>query len=400
MLMKYKTIAIYVMLILITTTLLTGCTTFNNFQETFLDTDTEKNERIRIGVFEPLSGSDKENGQLELQGIELAHEMFPKVLSKDIELVYADNKSDVDIAASVAEDLVEKKVSAVLGSYGSILSLVGGEYFTQAKIPAIAITSTNPLVTSSSKYYFRTGFVDSFQGIALAKYVVEQNGTSTAAIFRDRDDDYAAAVSQTFTDKLIQLTGEENAIARVIDYSSDQGDFKYYLKSLHDLGIDTILLASKNADAIRIMEQAKESGLHFLFLGTDKWGTEEFLKEGGSSVEGAVFSTVFNPEASVTYNTDVFLKAYREKYGEESEPPFAVALGFDAYLLAINAIEKAGTAIDGETIRNELAATRNFPGASGNISFDENGDPIKSVVIQTITNGKFVHIHTVEPTWQ
>jgi hypothetical protein len=131
--MKYKILITNILLILIITTLLSGCTTFNNFQETFFDTDAEENERIRIGVFEPLSGSEKENGELELRGIELAHELFPKVLGKDVELVYADNKSDVDVAATVAEDLVEKKVSVVLGSYGSFLSIVGGEYFTEAK---------------------------------------------------------------------------------------------------------------------------------------------------------------------------------------------------------------------------------------------------------------------------
>ncbi|HHU16830.1 MAG TPA: ABC transporter substrate-binding protein [Clostridiales bacterium] len=400
--MKYKILITNILLILIITTLLSGCTTFNNFQETFFDTDAEENERIRIGVFEPLSGSEKENGELELRGIELAHELFPKVLGKDVELVYADNKSDVDVAATVAEDLVEKKVSVVLGSYGSFLSIVGGEYFTEAKIPAIAITSSNPLVTSSSEYYFRTCFVESFQGIALAKYAFEQMGASTAAILRDQNDDYAAAISQTFTDKFIQLTGNEDSIAKVIEYDSNQKDFRSHLKSLNNLGVNTILLTGKNADSIKIMEQAKELGLQFLFLGTDKWGTEEFLQAGGSAIEGAVFPTIFNPEAAATYNTnvtDAFLKAYREKYGKE-QPPSAVALGFDAYLLAINAIEKAGTAVNGEAIKDELAATKNFSGVSGDISFDENGDPIKSVAIQTITNGKFVHIYTAEPTWQ
>ncbi len=140
--------------------------------------------------------------------------------------------------------------------------------------------------------------------------------------------------------------------------------------------------------------------MEFMFLGTDKWGTEEFLKEGGTAVEGAVFSAVYNPQAVITEITDVFLKAYGEKYGNSAAPPSEAALGFDSYLLAINAIEKSGTAINGEAIKDELAATRDFRGASGNITFDENGDPIKSVVIQTITNGEFVHIHTVEPTWK
>lgn len=388
------------MVMILCITLFSGCTTYKNFSDAFLTSKEEASDVIRIGVFEPLSGKEKEHGALELRGIELAHELFPEALGKKVELVYADNKSDVDVAASAAQDLVEKKVSIVLGSYGSTLSLVGSEYFTKAKIPAVAITSANPLVTSSSDYYFRACFVESFQGVALAKYAVEQMGVSKAAIFRDADDDYAAAVSQTFTDKMIQLTADENAVAKVIEYTSTRKDFKKQLEQVSKSGAGVVLLASKTKDALRIMSQAQEMGLQIVFLGTDAWESEAFVKDAGTAAEGAVFSTYFDPEAAITENTQVFLRAYREKYGEDQEPPSDVALGFDAYLLAINAIGTAGTSVNGEAIRDRLAATKNFPGASGNITFDENGDPIKSVVIKTIQNGKFVHIHTVEPTWQ
>lgn len=397
---KQKRYAALVMLIIMCAALLTGCATFENFKDTFFTTDAKDKNAVKIGVFEPLSGKEAEHGKLELQGIELAHELFPEVLGQKVELVYADNKSDVDVAAAAAQDLVDKKVSAVLGSYGSTLSLVGGEYFTKAKIPAITITSTNPLVTSSSDYYFRTCIVESFQGVALAKYAVQEMGTSTAAIFKDADDDYAAAVSQTFSDKMAQLTVNENAVVKVIEYKSSKIDFKDQLQQIKDSGVGVVLLASKTKDAIRIMTQAKELGIDLVFLGTDSWENANFLKEGGAAVNGAIFSAYFDPEAAITDNTQVLLKAYREKYGEDAEPPDEVALGFDAYLLAINAISSAGTAADGEAIKDNLAATKNFPGASGNITFDKNGDPIKSVAIKTITNGKFVHIYTVEPTWK
>jgi branched-chain amino acid transport system substrate-binding protein len=397
---KQRQITALIMLITMCTTLLSGCTTLDNFTTTFLKTDADDKDIVKIGVFEPLSGKDKEHGELELQGIELAHELFPEVIGKKVELVYADNKSDVDVAAAAAQDLVDKKVSVVLGSYGNTLSLVGGEYFTKAKIPAITITAANPLVTSSSDYYFRTCFVESFQGVALAKFAVEQIGTSKAAIFKDADDDYAAAVSQTFSDKMVQLTTDTNAISKVIEYTSKQKDFKNQLQQIKDSGAGVVLLASKTEDAIEIMKQAKEMGVQMVFLGTDSWENEDFLKDGGAAVEGAVFSSYFDPEAAITENTGVFLKAYREKYGEEAEPPSDVGLGFDAYMLAINAVNAAGTSVNGEAVRDKLAATKNFPGASGNITFDENGDPIKSVVIKTIINGKFVHIYTVEPTWQ
>ena len=387
-------------MLILCTVLFSGCTTLENFKSTFLEADAVEKDVIRIGVFEPLSGKEKEHGELELRGIELANELFPTALGKQVELVYADNQSDVNVAASAAQELVDKKVSVVLGSYGSTLSLVGGEYFAKAQIPAIAVTATNPLVTSSSEYYFRACIVESFQGVALAKYAAEQMGAGTAAIFRDAEDDYAAAVSQTFSDKMVQLTGNENAIAKVIEYTSAQKDFKSQLQQVKDSGVGAVLLASKNKDAIRIMAQAKEAGINLTFLGTDKWESEDFIKEGGENVNGAVFSTYFDPEAAITENTEVFLKAYREKYGEDAEPPAEAALGFDAYLLAVNAIGAAETSVHGAAIKDKLAATKNFPGASGNITFDENGDPIKSVAIKTILNGELVHIHTVEPAWQ
>ncbi len=397
---KQKQSAVFVMLIAMLATLLSGCTTLDNFTNTFLKSDADDKDVIKIGVYEPLSGKEKEHGELELQGIELAHELYPEAIGKKVELVYADNKSDVDVAVSTAKSLVEKKVSVVLGSHGNTLSLVGGEVFAKAKIPAITVTATNPLVTSSSDYYFRTCFVESFQGVALAKYAVEQAGTSKAAIFRDADDDYAAAVSQTFSDKMVQITGDENAVTQVVEYKSSQKDFKKQLQQVKDSGAGVVLLASKNKDAIKIMQQAKEMGLQLKFLGTDSWESKSFVKDGGAAVEGAAFSTYFDPETAITQNTEVFLKAYREKYGEDAEPASDVALGFDAYMLAVNAINTAGTSVDTQAIRDQLAATKNFPGASGNITFDENGDPIKSVVIKTIINGEFVHIYTVEPTWQ
>ncbi len=68
-----------------------GCTTYDNFSEAFLSEGTGE-DTVRIGIFQPLSGSDEEAGRLEVTGIELAHKLYPKVLGKEVELVYADNR--------------------------------------------------------------------------------------------------------------------------------------------------------------------------------------------------------------------------------------------------------------------------------------------------------------------
>ncbi len=121
----------------------------------------------------------------------------------------------------------------------------------------------------------------------------------------------------------------------------------------------------------------------------------EFLSIGGDSVEGIVFSTHFTAESPVTDVSKVFLDAYREKFDKEANA-FA-ALGYDAYMVIMDAIEKAGSA-DPKAIRDELAKIEGFVGATGNITLDENGgDAVKSAVINKVENGEFVYLTTVEP---
>ena len=148
----------------------------------------------------------------------------------------------------------------------------------------------------------------------------------------------------------------------------------------------------------RIIAQARARGLETKFLGTDAWESQEFLEEGGQALEGAVFTCYFDADSGVTETTEVFLKAYREKYGEEALPTEAEALAFDAYLLAVSALENGGSA-EGEAVRDALAATSNFQGATGSITWDGNGDPIKSVSFKTVKDGAFVFLYTAEPQW-
>ena len=84
-------------------------------------------ETIRIGVYNCLSGPNATAGRMEVEGIQLAHKEMPEVLGRQIELVVADNKSDMAEAAVVVARLIEKdRVVAILGSYGSSLAMAGG----------------------------------------------------------------------------------------------------------------------------------------------------------------------------------------------------------------------------------------------------------------------------------
>ena len=114
---------------------------------------------VKIGVFEPASGDSGAGGKKEMLGMQYANQETPTVEiggeTYKVELVYSDNGSDSAKAVSAASKLVNEKVSLVLGSYGSGVSIAASDTFKQAGIPAIGVTCTNPNVTAGNSHYFR-----------------------------------------------------------------------------------------------------------------------------------------------------------------------------------------------------------------------------------------------------
>ncbi|MDR0424884.1 MAG: ABC transporter substrate-binding protein [Clostridiales Family XIII bacterium] len=377
-----------------------GCAAYDNFASGFMD-EASPDGAFRIGVFEPLTGKDKESGQLERIGIELAHSLYPDVLGRPIELIVSDNRSDIGEARAAAEYLADKGVCIALGSYRSTLSLAGGEVFSERGIPAISITNANPLVTNTNEYYFRVRYVEAFQGVAAAKYAAEELQAGSAAIMREIDNDYAEALCQSFSDKFISLTGNGEAITHTSDYEAGTADFAAELNAIKETGTSVIFVPSSAEAALEIARQADALGIGAIFLGTDLWEeSEALLKATDSAVLSRMaFSSDYGQNAEQSELATIFTRAYKEKFGSDGEPDHAVALGFDAYMLARDAIERAGENAGAGAVRGALASTKSYPGVSGNITFDENGDPIKSVSIMRPIDGKFVNIYTAEPNW-
>ena len=147
---------------------------------------------IKIGVYLPLTGQNAFGGQLELEGVQLAHKLTPTVLDRPVELVIVDNKSDKVEAANAVKRLTERdKVLAIIGTYGSSLAMAGGEVAERAKVPVIGTSCTNPLVTQGKKYYFRACFIDPYQGAAAATYAFKNLGFRKGAVLTDVANDYA-----------------------------------------------------------------------------------------------------------------------------------------------------------------------------------------------------------------
>ena len=155
-------------------------------------------DTVKIGVFLPLTGQMAYGGQLELDGLQMAHKEAPKILGKNVELFVVDNKSDKVEAANAVKRLIEKeKVVAIIGTYGSSLAMAGGEVSEKAGIPQLGTSCTNPLVTQGKKYIFRMCFIDPFQGAGAATYAYKKMKAKNAAVLIDVANDYSRRAWQT-----------------------------------------------------------------------------------------------------------------------------------------------------------------------------------------------------------
>jgi len=350
---------------------------------------------IRVGVYEPMTGASAAGGQMTVEGINLANEMFPEVLGKKIKLFLADNKTDKTEAANAVSRLIQQnKVNVIIGTYGSSLAMAGGQVAKDAKVPVVGCSPTNPLVTLNNDYYFRVCFIDPFQGNVMAKYAFNSLGAKKAAIIMDVSNDYSVGLSNFFKQAFVELTGDKNAIVAEAKYKTGDQEFTAQLTGIKDLKPDVIFAPGNYGESALLIKQARDLGIEVPFLGGDTYEAPEFIQIGGKAVEGVAFSTHYTAEAPVTEVSKQFLDAYKQKYGKD--PTAFAALGFDAYLVARDAIERAGSE-EAQAIRDALAKTQDFKGATGIITLDANGDANKSAVIKQVKDGKFVYVETIQP---
>ena len=351
---------------------------------------------IKIGVFEPTTGENGGGGFQEVLGIRYAREMHPTVTINgeeyQVELVEVDNKSDKTEAVNAAQKLVSEKVSVVLGSYGSGVSIAAGQIFADAKIPAIGCSCTNPQVTEGNDYYFRVCFIDPFQGTVMANYAF-QNGAKSAAVITQLGDDYSSGLGSFFKDAFAKLGGE---IVSEEQFQTNQTDFKAILTNIKAANPDIIFAPSSITTAPLIIKQARELGITATIAAGDTWENSTIIENAGKDAEGVVLSTFFDEAEPANDEAAAFIKGFKEylvKNKQEDNIPAVSALGYDSYLAAIKAIETANST-DTTAIRDALKGVQ-IDGVTGSITFNETGDANKDIAfIKTIKDGRFQFLTT------
>lgn len=351
---------------------------------------------IRIGVIEPLTGANVAAGFQEMLGIRYANQVYPTVTiggeTYAVKLVEADNKSDCAEAINAATKLASEPVSVVLGSYGSDLSIASGAVFAKNKIPAIGCSCTSPQVTEGNDFYFRVCFSDPLQGTAMANYAY-QNNAKRAAVITQIGDGYSSGLGGYFKEAFSGLGGQ---IVSEQQFQAGQTDFRAILNNINAQNPDIIFAPSSLTAAPLIIRQARELGITAVIAAGDTWENSAVVGEAGAAAEGVVLTAAFDESEPANDEAAAFIKGFREYLRTEKQDeaiPAVSALGYDAYLAAIKAIEAADST-DPAAIREALSSVV-IEGATGTIAFNGTGDANKNLAfIKVIRDGRFQFLTT------
>ena len=337
-------------------------------------------DTIKIGVYNSLTGRTAFGGQLELEGIQMAHQEVPELLGKKVELIVVDNKTD--------------KVVAVIGTYGSSLAMAGGEVAEAAKIPMMGTSCTNPLVTQGKMYVFRACFIDPYQGAGAATYAMKTLNMKKAALLIDVANDYSVGLATFFKQSFKKLGGE---IVSELKYNSGDQDFTAQLTEIISKKPELLFIPADFAEGAIIMKQARELGAEFQIMGGDAMDNPELVKIGGDAVNGFIHTTF--PYDATMKDMSPLAATFTENWKKihpDKAPNVNAALGYDSYMLVANAIKTAGSA-EPDAIRAALAQTKDFPGVTGNKTINATHDAESPVGIIQIKDGQRVYVGEVSP---
>ena len=353
-----------------------------------------QNTPIEIAAVMALSGKAEAYGRAALQGAQLAVDEINAdggLLLRPLVLTALDSQSKPLLAKLSAVKAVKRGVAGVVGDLWSTHSLAIAPVLQKAGVPMITPGSTAPAVTQVGSYIFRVCYTDDFQGELMADFAFQALGHRKAAVLTNISETYSQKLANFFVRNFIQSGGQ---VIYQGGYKGSAVDFRDLLSPLKSIHPQVIFIPGYSRDSGLLIKQAYAMGIRATYLGGDAW--EKTIHEfAGEALEGSYFSTHWHP--GVPYaRSRIFIARFRQAFGDEEISPFA-ALAYDAVRVFADAIKRAGV-LDHARIRDALAGTRQFAGATGPITFDQNGDPIKKgASILKFHNGHWQFYKAFEP---
>lgn len=346
---------------------------------------------VKIGINFELTGEVASYGVSNVDGIMMAFEEINAdggINGMQIVPVEVDNKSDSAEATSLATRLMTQEgVVACLGPATSGDFMATIPVAMQNEIPVISASATaDKGVTvdnggNVNDYVFRLCFNDSFQGVTMANFALNNLEAKKAVIIKDNSSDYGKGLAENF---VATFEGSGGAIVAQEGYVAKDKDFKAILTKIKGEEFDVIFIPGYYQEAGLIIKQARDLGIDTPILGADGFDSPVLLELAGAEALTDVYFS--NHYSSIDEDPLVqeFIATFKEKNGVE--PNAFNALGYDLGYFIADAIERADST-DPVAIKDALASTKGFVGVTGSFDMGQDHNPIKSAVVIKLDNG-------------
>jgi len=362
---------------------------------------------VKVGINAPITGDIPKVGEgtkyaarmwLEdinkAGGIEVGGKKYP------VELVIEDNESKAESAVKANTKMItEDEVMIIVGPQSSKQAVPAGDVANNYETPMITPWSTNPDSTKDRPFVFRGCFLDPFQGPVLANFITEEFGFTKAAVLYDVASDYPKGLAEFFKIAWEKIHGAGSVVAYE-SFTTKDADFSSQLSKIGKSGAQVLFTPQYYNEVALIVQQAHELGWTGPIVGSDSWGSAETVTLCGKDCYGLFFSSHY-AAAGAKGSTKEFIDRYEKTYGYI--PDDVAALTWDSLRLAQQAIENSGKVTgkikkDRKAVRDALAQIKNFKGITGDMTFTEEGDPIKCAVIVKISDkGEYEFYKSVCP---
>ena len=353
----------------------------------------EEDNIIRIGAVCAMTGGSAIYGEGAQNAIDMAVEEINSAGGDyTVEIVnggkVADDAKDSKQAVNAYNSVMADNPEAVVGSFFSSTTLPMAELANEDGMLLLATGATNKDVTLVGPTIFRDCFIDPYQGKMAALFAADQGATKAAIIYA-KDDDYSNGLKDAFVENAeadgieVVYTGEctttdTDFTAQVSQAVASGADYLFY-----PCFLDTVPL---------LVQQARDAGFEGIIMGGDGWdGSDTTGLE--SYFDNCYFTNHYSSEdtAEAVQN---FVTKYTEKYGTDSLNACA-SLYYDAIYMLVEAAENGGGSDTASLVKGMTGMT--FTGVGGTFTLDDNGDPEKSVAINTYEDGQVKWFKTLSP---
>jgi branched-chain amino acid transport system substrate-binding protein len=347
---------------------------------------------IKIGVIAPLTGELAEPGTKSFNGIKLAVDQYNKTNPKmPIKLIVEDSRALPTDGVNAINKLIHvDHIKLVIGDLTSGVTLAIAPIAEKNHVVVIAPGASNPKVRNAGDYIFRNWASDNFDGEVMAKYLIKKLGKKRAVVFYINNE-YGTGLADAF-----EKTFVENGGMIILKEKYDQGasDFRTILTKMKGTNFDCVYLPGQPRENGLLIRQLREIGIVTTVAANLSVESPDFYKIAKEEGEGIIFSTPAFDVNSNEQNIKTFIEAYERMF--KSKPDVVAGHGYDAANILIQAIKMANYDIN--EVKNELYKIKDFPGVTGNTTFDDHGDVVKQVMIKKLNkDGSAIIIDVYKP---